>query len=103
MGHYRTKKKQQQQFDMSQKEIEQEEKKKLNAIIAEKEAWQKWDNSTPQVMQKKTVKELEEMEKDLDREFAASQQVQPQQPQAKPKEQRRRSPLANLSLEDMMA
>jgi hypothetical protein len=96
-------KKQQQQFDMSQREIEQEEKKKLNAIIAEKEAWEKWDNSTPRVMQKKTVKELEEMEKDLDREFAASQQVQPQQPQTKPKEQRRRSPLANLSLEDMMA
>jgi hypothetical protein len=64
---------------------------------------EKWDNnSTPRVMQK-TVKELEEMEKDLDREFAASQQVQPQQPQTKPKEQRRRSSLANLSLEDMMA
>jgi hypothetical protein len=30
-------------------------KEKLAAIIAEKEAWQKWDNSTPQVMQK-TVK-----------------------------------------------
>ncbi|HEY9407288.1 MAG TPA: hypothetical protein VIP53_07570 [Nitrososphaera sp.] len=62
---------------------------------------EKWDNSTPRVMQK-TVKELEEMEKDLDREFAASQQEQPQQLQTKPKEQRR-SPLANLSLEDMMA
>ena len=74
MGHYRMKK---QQFDMSQREIE-EEKKKLQAIIAEKEAWHKWDNSTPRVMQK-TVKELEQMEKDLDREFAASQQVQPQQ------------------------
>jgi hypothetical protein len=45
MGHYRMKKKQ--QFDMSQQEIEQEEKKKLAAIIAEKEAWHKWDNSTP--------------------------------------------------------
>jgi hypothetical protein len=45
MGHYRMKK--QQQFDMNQREIEQEEKKKLAAIIAEKEAWQKWDNSTP--------------------------------------------------------
>jgi hypothetical protein len=39
---------------------------------------EKWDNSTPRVIQK-TVKELEEMEKDLDREFAASQQEQPQQ------------------------
>ena len=70
--------KKKQQFDMSQWEIEEEEKKKLAAIIAEKEAWQKWDNSTPRVMQK-TVKEPEEMEKDLDREFTASQQVQPQQ------------------------
>jgi hypothetical protein len=62
---------------------------------------EKWDNSTPRVMQK-TVKELEEMREQLEREFAASQQEQPQQPQTKPKE-RRRSPLANLSLEDMMA
>ncbi len=100
MGHYRMKKKQ--QFEMSQREIEQEEKKKLAAIVAEKQAWEKWDNSTPRVMQK-TVKELEEMEKDLDREFVASQQVQPQQLQTKPKEQRRRASLANLSLEDIMA
>jgi hypothetical protein len=49
MGHYRINK---QQFDMNQREIEQEEKKKLAAIIAEKEAWHKWDNSTPRVMQK---------------------------------------------------
>src|SRR5919108_4133782 len=63
MGHYRMKK--QQQFDMSQREIEQEEKKKLAAIIAEKEAWHKWDNSTPRVMQK-TVKELEEMGEQLE-------------------------------------
>jgi hypothetical protein len=65
MGHYRMKK--QQQFDMSRKDIE-EEKKKLDAIIAEKEAWHKWDNSTPQVMQK-TAKE-EEMGEQLEREFA---------------------------------
>jgi uncharacterized membrane protein len=38
ISHYRMKK--QQQFDMSQQEIE-EEKKKLDAIIAEKEAWHK--------------------------------------------------------------
>jgi hypothetical protein len=38
MGHYRMKK---QQFDMNQREIEQEEKKKLAAIVAEKEAWHK--------------------------------------------------------------
>ena len=57
MGHYRMKKKQ--QFEMSQQETEQEEKKKLQAIIAEKEVWEKWDNSTPRVMQK-TVKELAE-------------------------------------------
>jgi hypothetical protein len=43
IAHYRQKK---QQFDMSQQEIE-EEKKKLDAIIAEKEASHKWDNSNP--------------------------------------------------------
>jgi hypothetical protein len=109
MGHYRMKKKQ--QFEMSQREIE-EEKKKLDAIIAEKEAWQKWDNSTPRVIEK-TVKQLEQMEKDFDRESAAAaafsqtdhQQQQPRQPKSKPKpkEQESSSPLANLSLEDMMA
>jgi hypothetical protein len=56
ISHYRMKK--QQQFDMSQQEIE-EEKKKLDAIIAEKEAWHKWDNSTPRVMEK-AVKQLEQ-------------------------------------------
>jgi hypothetical protein len=50
--------KKQQQFDMSQQEIE-EEKKKLDAIIAEKETWHKWDNSTPRVMEK-AVKQLEQ-------------------------------------------
>jgi hypothetical protein len=54
MDHYRMKK---QQFDMSHQEIEQEEKKKLQAILAEKEAWHKWDNSTPRVIEKAT-KEL---------------------------------------------
>jgi hypothetical protein len=107
IAHYRQKK---QQFDMSQQEIN-EEKKKLDAIIAEKEAWQKWDNSTPRVIEK-TVKQLEQMEKDLDRESAAAafsqtdhQQQQPRQPKSKPKpkEQESSSPLANLSLEDMMA
>jgi hypothetical protein len=49
IGHYRIKK---QQFD---------EKKKLSAIIAEKEAWHKWDNSTPRVMQKAS-EELEAIE-----------------------------------------
>ena len=79
MGHYRMKK---QQFDMSQREIE-EEKKKLQAIIAEKEAWHKWDNSTPRVMQK-TVKELEEMGEQLEREFAETH------PLSSPKQQPRK-------------
>jgi MFS superfamily sulfate permease-like transporter len=98
MGHYRMKK---QQFDMSQREVE-EEKKKLDAIIAEKEAWEKWDNSTPRVLEK-TIKKLEEMGEQLEKEFAAtslsSSSQQPQQP--KPKQQR--SVIDNLSLEDMMA
>jgi hypothetical protein len=95
MGHYRMKK---QQFDMSQQEIE-EEKKKLAAIIAEKEAWEKWDNSTSRVMEK-AVKELERMGQDFERD--SKREIQQQQP--KPKQQQQSaSPLANMSLEDMMA
>ena len=102
MGHYRMKK--QQQFDMSQKEIEQEEKKKLDAIIAENEAWHKWDNSTPRVLEK-TIKKLEEMGEQLEKEFAAtssSSSSSPQQPQ-QPKPKQQQSVIDNLSLEDMMA
>jgi hypothetical protein len=85
IGHYRMK---QQQFDVSQREIEQEEKK-LAAIIAEKEAWQKWDNSTPRVMQK-TVKQLEEMGEQLEREFAETH------PSSSPKQQpRKQQPTAS--------
>jgi hypothetical protein len=62
IAHYRMK---QRQFDMSQREIE-EEKKKLDAIIAEKQAWQKWDNYTPRVMQK-AAEEIEQMGEDFDR------------------------------------
>jgi hypothetical protein len=76
---------------------------KLDAIIAEKEAWQKWDNSTSRVMQK-TVKELEEMGEQLEREFAETH------PSSSPKQQPRKqqptaskTTVANLSLEDMMA
>jgi hypothetical protein len=93
IAHYRQKK---QEFDMSQQEIEQEEK--LAAIIAEKQAWEKWDNSTSRVIEK-TTKELERMREQLERE---SRQSQPQQQPPKPKKQQQ-SPLANLSLEDMMA
>jgi hypothetical protein len=102
MGHYHMKKKQ--QFDMSQQEIEQEEKKKLDAIIAEKEAWQKWDNSTPRVMQK-TVKELEEMGEQLEREFAETHPSSSpkQQPRKKQPTTASKATVANLSPEDMMA
>jgi flagellar biosynthesis GTPase FlhF len=106
IGHYRMKK--QQQFDLSHQEIEQEEKKKLAAIVAQKEAWHRWDNSTPRVIEKAT-KEIEEMGKDLDREFKQQSQQPPQQQQQqlpqlpKPKPQQQASPLGNLSLEDMMA
>lgn len=102
MGHLRMKK---HQFDMAQQDIDQE-KKKLASIVAEKQAWEKWDNSTPRVMEK-TVKELEQMRKDFDREFGtpAPQPEQQQLPQPKPKQQEswRASRLANLTLEDMMA
>jgi hypothetical protein len=89
------------QFDMSHQEVE-EEKKKLAAIIAQKEAWQKWDNSTPRVIEK-TVKQLEKMGEQLEREFAETH------PSSSPKQQPRKQPtaskttVANLSLEDMMA
>lgn len=102
MGHLRMKK---HQFDMAQQDIDQE-KKKLASIVAEKQAWEKWDNFTPRVMEK-TVKELEQMGKDFDREFGtpAPQPEQQQLPQPKPKQQEssRASRLANLTLEDMMA
>jgi hypothetical protein len=107
MGHYRMKK---QQFDMSHQEVE-EEKKKLAAIIAEKEAWERWDNSTPRVMQK-AVEQIEEMGEEFDRDIkrdTMQQQLQQQQQQrtAKPRQQQQQSssqsPLANMSLEDMMA
>jgi hypothetical protein len=99
IGHYRMKK---QQFDLSHQEVE-EEKKKLAAIVAEKEAWEKWDNSTPRVIEK-TVKQLEEMGEQLEREFAETH------PSSSPKQQRRKqqpiaskTTVANLSLGDMMA
>ena len=99
IAHYRMKK---QQFAMSHQEIEQE-KKKLDAIIAEKEAWHKWDNSTPRVMEK-AVKQLEQMGEEFERE--SKREIQQRQ-QPKPKQQQQQesspSPLANLSLEGMMA
>ena len=79
MGHYRQKKL---QFDLSYQEIE-EEKKKLAAIIAEKEAWQKWDNSTPRVIEKAT-KEIQQMGEDFERD--SKREIQSQQ-RAKPKQQ----------------
>jgi hypothetical protein len=50
IGHYRMKK---QQFDLSHQEIEQEEKKKLATIAAEKEAYER---STRHVIQQATKK-----------------------------------------------
>jgi hypothetical protein len=101
IAHYRMKK---QQFDMSEQEIE-EEKKKLRAILAEKEAWQKWDNSTPRVMQK-AAEEMERMGEDFERD--SKREITQQQQRVKPKQQQQQeqssaSPLANLSLDDMMA
>jgi hypothetical protein len=97
IGHYRMKK---QQFDLNHQEIEQE-KQKLAAIIAQKEAWQKWDNSTPRVIEK-AANEIEAMGEQLERESKLTQPQPPQQQLPKPKQQQQ-SPLANLSLEDMMA
>jgi hypothetical protein len=92
-----------QQFDMSEQEIE-EEKKKLDAIFVEKEAWHKWDNSTPRVMEN-AVKQLEQMGEEFERESKREIQQQWQQPKAKQQQQQESSPspLANLSLEGKMA
>jgi hypothetical protein len=101
ISHYHMKK---QQFEMSQQEIE-EEKKKLDAIIAEKEAWHKWDNSTPQVM-KKAVKQLEQMGDEFERDSKRELQqraAKPKQQQQQEQQSSEESPLANMSLEDMMA
>jgi hypothetical protein len=99
MGHYRMEKKQ--QFDMSQREIE-EEKKKLDAVIAEKEAWEKWDNSTPRVIEKAT-KELEQMGEEFERDSKREIQQQRSKPKQQQQQESSPSPLANLSLEGMMA
>jgi hypothetical protein len=98
MGHYRRKK---QQFDLSHQEIE-EEKKKLAAIIAEKEAWHKWDNSTPRVIEKAT-KQIQQMGEEFERDSKRDlqQRTKPKQQQQQPSEDE--SPLGNMSLEDMMA
>jgi hypothetical protein len=105
MGHYRQKKL---QFDMAEQDIE-DEKKKLAAILAEKEAWYKWDNSTPRVIEK-TTKEIEGMGEDFERDSRRDlQQQQQQRPTTKPRQQQQQeqaesaNPLANYSLEDMMA
>src|SRR5215218_3636700 len=80
ISHYHMKK---QQFEMSQQEID-----------AEKEAWYKWDNSTPRVIEKAT-KELEAMGEQLERESKLTQ-PQPQPPQQQPpKPKQQQSPLAN--------
>jgi hypothetical protein len=88
MGHFRMKK---QQFDMAQQDIE-EEKKKLAKIVAEKEAWQKWDNSTPRVIEK-TTKELEQMGKEFDREFSAPSNNSNQSPNHNQSQSSRKNPL----------
>jgi hypothetical protein len=49
IGHYSTKT---QEFAMRQQEIEQE-KKKLAAIAAKKEAYERYENSTPRVIEKR--------------------------------------------------
>lgn len=93
MGHYRMKK---HQFDMAQQDIDQE-KKKLASIVAEEQAWEKWDNSTPRVM-KKTSKSSSKWEKTL-REFGtpAPQPEQQQVPQPKPKQQQQQQQPEDLS------
>jgi hypothetical protein len=98
IGHYRMKK---QQFDMEHQEVE-DEKKKVAAIIAEKEAWHKWDNSTPRVMEK-AIKEVGRMGAEFERDAKrdSQQRVKPRQQQQEEDEED--SPLGNMSLEDMMA
>jgi hypothetical protein len=66
MGHYRMKK---QQFDRSQQEIKK--KKKLAAIVAEKEAWEKREKSTPRVIEK-TLDGLQQLEKQIDKDVSSS-------------------------------
>src|SRR5919109_5571318 len=81
IGHYRTKK---QPFEMSQQEIEQEGKKKLAAIAAEKEqAYEKRNKSLARVIEKAT-KQVEELGEQLEREFAETH------PSSSPKQQPRK-------------
>jgi hypothetical protein len=59
------------------------EEKAFAAILAEKDAWHKWDNSTLRVIEKAT-KEIERMGEDFERD--SKREIQSQQ-RAKPKQQ----------------
>ena len=92
LAHYYNKKK---EFEERAKDIEHE-KRKLAAIVAEKEAWEK---STPGVVEKAT-KQLEQLGKDIDRDFEETHS----RPPSSSSRVKKKTPLvANLSLEDMMA
>jgi hypothetical protein len=82
---------------MREKEIEQE-KKKLAAIVAEKEAYKK---STRHVIQKAT-KGVEELKEELDNGFE-EKNPPPQQQQQQRQPTKPSKTVADLSLEDMMA
>jgi hypothetical protein len=98
IGHYRMKK---QQFEMSEQEIEQEEKKKLAAIAAEKE--QTYENSTARVVEK-AIKQIEELGEQLERGFEEDT-THPSSYYQRSRKQQQSAPsrtVANLSLEDMI-
>jgi transketolase len=98
MGHYRMKK--QQQFDMSQQEIENE-KKRLAAVAAQREVWER---SLARAVEKAT-EQIEELGEQLDRDFEEDTTYPPlsHQPRGTSQQPTTASRTANLSLEDMMA
>ena len=98
MDHYRMKK--QQQFDMSEQEIENE-KKRLAAISAQREVWER----SPARAVEKATEQIEELGEQLDRDLEEDTAHPPlsHQPRGTSQQPTTASRTANLSLEDMMA
>jgi hypothetical protein len=82
-----------------QQEIENEEKKKLAAMVAQKE--QAYEKSTAHVIQKAT-KQIEELGEQLDRSFEETHPSS-RRPRRQQQSAASKTTVANLSLEDMMA
>ena len=92
--------KKQQQFDMNQREIENE-KKRLAAVAAQREVWER----SPARAVEKATEQMEELGEQLNRDFEEDTAHPPlsDQPRRTLQQPTTASSTANLPLEDMMA